>query len=374
MELTAGKITIKQIFKDHWDKVLVEHRDDIPDYVIDTVDKMLHCRNPEKLGYAKYACPEHPDQFRIVPHSCKSKFCTSCGVLATNKWMHKALGSLPKAGYYHLTITIPDYLWYFLKEHIDLLDYLFKASSQAVLSWFKDRKLIPAIISSLHSFGRNLKINFHLHLIVSAGGLRLEKGKYIWKRVKLVHITTIKSRFKAMLLKQLKPYLAEDFKELLYSLNWYAHTGQEVLDLEFTCKYIGRYAKKPALAETRITEYDGKFVTFSFRDTESKKTKFSKLTAEEFILKLIQHILPAQFKVIRYYGLLANRVSKHFRKIISKLLGYIEGIPLFPKWRQRQLKFRGIDPLACPLCGKEMILREVAFFSYSSGGLAYRFF
>lgn len=374
MEFITGKITIKQIFADHWETTLAKHKADIPDYQIDSVNKMLSCRDPQKLGYAKYACPDHPESFKVVPHSCKSKFCTSCGVLQTNKWMHKALGSLPKAGYYHVTITIPDYLWYFLKERIDLLDCLFKASAEAVLGWFKYRKIIPAIVSGLHSFGRDLKINFHLHMIVSAGGLRLEKGKYIWKRVKSIHALTIKKRFKAILMRHLKPYLDEDLKEQLYSLKWHAHASQEVLDAEFTCKYIGRYAKKPPLAETRITEYDGIWVNFSFKDTKSKKTKFSKLTAEEFILKLIQHILPPQFRVIRYYGLLANRVSAKFRKIISKLLGYIESIPLFPNWRQRQVRYKGIDPLACPLCDREMILKEIAFFSHSAGGLAYRFF
>jgi hypothetical protein len=38
------------------------------------------------------------------------------------------------------------------------------------------------------------------------------------------------------------------------------------------------------------------------------------------------------------------------------------------------MKFKGIDPLLCPVCGKEMILRELAFFSNASGGLAYRFY
>lgn len=375
MEITAsGKITLRQIFKDHWETVLARHRDKIPDYQIETVNKMLICRDPERLGYAKYVCPQHPDQVRVVPHSCKSKFCSSCGVLATNKWMHKALKFLPNVGYYHLTFTVPDYLWYFLKERISLLDYLFKASAETILSWFRERRLIPAITSGLHSFGRDLKFNSHIHMILSAGGVMFYKGNYIWKPINFIPERMIKMRFKAILLRYLKPYLDEDFKELLYSLNWYAHVGPRVLDVGFTAQYIGRYAKKPALAETRITEYDGNWVSFYYQDTKSKLRTSSKLSAEEFILKLIQHILPPQFRVLRYYGLLANRVSSKFRKIISKLLGYIQTIPLFPKWRQRQFKLSGIDPLACPICGKEMILREVAFFSSSSGGLAFRFF
>jgi hypothetical protein len=37
------------------------------------------------------------------------------------------------------------------------------------------------------------------------------------------------------------------------------------------------------------------------------------------------------------------------------------------------MKFKGIEPRWCPVGGKE-ILRELAFFSNASGGLAYRFY
>lgn len=374
MEIITGKITIKQIFKDHWESVLAKHRDSIPDYAITTVNRMLSCRDPEKLGYAKYSCPDHPQTVKVVPHSCKTRFCNVCGVLQTNKWMHKAFSLLPNVSYYHITFTVPDYLWYFFKKHIGLLDYLFKAASYAVLSWFKERNITPAACAGLHPFGKDLKFNTHLHMILSAGGLLLRKGSYSWKSVYfLPYQNMLKTRFKNTLLKYLKPYLDDGLKELLYSLNWYLYINMEVLDVKFTAQYIGRYAKRPALAETRIIDYNERLVTFFYKQ-RSKPTVYCKLPVEEFILKLIQHILPPQFRVIRYYGLLANRVSKKFKGIISNLLRYIQNIPPFPNWRQRQLKLTGLDPLLCPVCGKEMILREVAFFSSASGGLAYKFF
>lgn len=64
MEILSSqpKISIKKIFKDNWSNYLATHRDSIPDYVIITIGKMLSCRDPEKLGYHKYACPEHPEE------------------------------------------------------------------------------------------------------------------------------------------------------------------------------------------------------------------------------------------------------------------------------------------------------------------------
>lgn len=61
------RFTIKQIFKEHWENYLSRHKDSLRQDVIWTVEKILSCRNPERLGYHKYACPEHPDQYIIVP-------------------------------------------------------------------------------------------------------------------------------------------------------------------------------------------------------------------------------------------------------------------------------------------------------------------
>lgn len=375
MDIVTGKITIREIFKDHWGSILAKHKERLPQYVVDTVNKMLACRDPEKLGYAKYSCPDHPLEVRVVPHSCKSRFCNTCGVIQTNKWMNKALSLLPNTTFYHITFTVPDYLWYFFKEHIDLLDYLFKASAETILSWFKERRVIPAICSGLHSFGKDLKFNSHIHMIVSAGGILYSKGKYKWKSINFIpYEKMVKIRFRTILLGYLKPYLDYELKEMLYSLNWYVYVNMKVLDVRFTCRYIGRYAHKPALAETRITDYDGSFVTFFYKEKD-KLAISCKLTAEEFILKLIQHILPPQFKVVRYYGLVSNRASSKFKEIVYRLLKHIQKALPLPCWRQRQITFRGgLDPLRCPICSKEMILIETAFFSTASGGLAYRFY
>ncbi|MFQ6066138.1 MAG: hypothetical protein ACE5K3_02520 [bacterium] len=64
---STPKISIKEIFKANWPNYLATHQDSIPDYVIITIEKMLSCRDPEKLGYHKYACPDHPDQYIVVP-------------------------------------------------------------------------------------------------------------------------------------------------------------------------------------------------------------------------------------------------------------------------------------------------------------------
>ncbi|MCD4782052.1 MAG: transposase [Candidatus Omnitrophica bacterium] len=226
---------------------------------------MLRCRDPEKIGFFKYSCPEHPDQFTIKPLSCKSRFCNVCGVLQSNIWMRKALEILPNTRFHHITFTVPDYLWYFFKLNPNLIKYLFKSSAETLLSWFKERILIPAICSGLHTFGKDLKHNTHIHMILSAGGLFLtRKGKYFWKPVSFIPYNMLRKRLKSKLINYLKPYLDEELKKLLYTLVWYTYVRNDIIDIKASAQYIGRYAKKPPLAETRITAYDGQFVTFFF--------------------------------------------------------------------------------------------------------------
>ena len=52
-----------------------------------------------------------------------------------------------------------------------------------------------------------------------------------------------------------------------------------------TLAYIGRYTKRPAIAQTRITNYDGTFITFFYEEDDNgiRMKRFEKLHWKEFI-------------------------------------------------------------------------------------------
>jgi len=66
-QVPSYHFTIKQIFEEHWENYLSRHKDSLRQDVIWTIEKMLSCRNPERLGYHKVTCPKHSDQYIIVP-------------------------------------------------------------------------------------------------------------------------------------------------------------------------------------------------------------------------------------------------------------------------------------------------------------------
>jgi len=66
-------------------------------------------------------------------------------------------------------------------------------------------------------------------------------------------------------------------------------------------KYIGRYIRHPAIANSRIISHNKQNITFYYNDFQQQRV-FVRKSIIDFIASLIQHIPPEQFKIIRYYG------------------------------------------------------------------------
>ena len=122
-----------------------------------------------------------------------------------------------------------------------------------------------------------------------------------------------------------------------------------------TAGYIGRYARRPPLSELRIKDYTGEMVTFEFKDyRDGEKKSLYTLRTVEFIRKLVRHIPPHYFNLIRHYGLMASRVKSAYKKLTDKLLKKPPPVKAALDWRDRQTAFRGKDPLVCTVCQKVM--------------------
>ena len=146
-----------------------------------------------------------------------------------------------------------------------------------------------------------------------------------------------------------------------YQNGFFVHITEERTDLKLTAAYIGRYARRPPLSELRIKSYTGETISFEFKDYRNKASKvLYTLKTIAFIRKLVRHIPPHYFNVIRHYGLSASRVKTRHTKIITdKLLGKASDIKTAKNWRERQTEFRGQDPLLCNICRTVMVFVAV---------------
>lgn len=357
--------TIKQIFKDHWADFLSLGYELRP-AIIKNVQKVIHCGDLS-LGYALYSC-SHCGEIKHVPFRCKSRFCNTCGASYVANRAKNISSKLINCKHRHLVFTIPAELLKFFRLDRSLLDVLFKAVSSTVLSWFKNinksENFIPCFISTLHTFGRDLKWNPHIHMILSEGA----SGNFtVWRSIHHFPFVMLRRRFQTTLLHMLHERLGPSFEPLksflfaTYKDGFYVRAKKEKHSVaKNSIEYIVRYTGRPAMAQSRILDYDGHSVTFYYERHEDGERVVETVSAIDFIKRLIVHIPDEQFKMVRYYGLYAKQYkfsSQLFRMISPAKKKFWD---MYSDWRSRILFAFRIDPLKCR-CGHTLELIDLFF-------------
>lgn len=273
---------------------------------------------------------------------------------------------------------------------------MFKAVSQTILSWCAKEGFVPGVCIVLHTFGGKLNFHAHLHVLLTLGGLGDDSNFdfNIWQDHSFFPAKWLKTEFKRLLLKQLRQLAKEklliipnelkklwwqkhklaDFYRLsqkLWQIIWYVHIGEKLDNAEYTTQYIGRYAKRPCLSETKIIDYDQVkgTVTFAYKDKISQTDEQLTLSIEEFIIRIIRHIPEKNFRMIRYYGLYANPVKNKLLPVLLYQITVLFGIAKLTfspeeqpsNWRERITMLTGNDPLFCSDCKVQMKLTEIGY-------------
>lgn len=175
----------------------------------------------------------------------------------------------------------------------------------------------------LHTFGRDLKWNPHIHCLISEGGYS-DDG--FWRNITHFNYTYLRNAFRTALLNQMESRLGPSFKKieaLCYSEHkqgFYVYDKPNKCDPKSVVKYIGRYLGRPVIATSRIDKYDGESVTFHYNRHEDNKYVEETLPATYFIKHLIRHIPEKHLKMIRYGGIYARHreIDKHLHRTIAK--------------------------------------------------------
>ena len=270
---------------------------------------------------------------------------------------------------------------------------LFRAASGSILGWAETKHFLPGIVSVMHTFGSKLNFNCHIHVLYTLGGL--DPGTLDWRSNSFIPAEAIKSRFKTILLASLRQAFASgkvsvpryvrnewvkkfetdiffNIQNKLWNSNWYLYIGEKLDNVDLTVKYIGRYAKRPSLAETRIIYYNQEenIVKFEYRDKITKENKIINISIDNFLGLLVRHIPEKHFHMIRYSGSYANARKSKIFPIIAKQLIAKFGIAnlLFEcvrgrvkTWRERIRELTGNDPLKCPNCQISMQLTQITY-------------
>ena len=385
--------------------------------VLDNVEKLLLCGSIY-LGYDVYECPSCKNEI-IVPHRCHSRLCSSCGTKYAQILSANVSAFAINVYHRHIVFTIPKELRIFFLKDRKLLNLLFVAVRNTICALFNKSLFLKikhrekkyhtkhpnsfylyknykdtwdfGMIASLHTFGRDLKWNPHIHALVPELAFHPIKDKiksfhhFDYKKMRLT--------FQFELLRLLEDALGPSFKSLknklyqdkshgfyVYAKSKYDKSSDDEDDTDYSddingvLKYCIRYAARPAMAESRIDDYlpHADLIQWHFDDHKDNQRHSVVDTAHDFIKKLIIHIPDTHFKMIRFYGFYANAASKKLDRV-HELLDDLKHskIKHSRKYRKKKkyhahcrLRFRSlkidtfhIDPIQCR-CGEIMIYAE----------------
>jgi hypothetical protein len=295
---------------------------------------------------------------KVVFHTCKSRACPSCGHRATLLWQREQYAGLPEIPYVGITFTMPDVLWPLLRHNRRLLHDLAVLGAAAIQQWVKAKYGVRVLIIVVpHTFGRRLNFNAHLHILVSAGGLKEAEGRWTgplrYHEKALMHmwrfavITYLREAVQANLL---SPVLNTDsFKVDLkkqYERWWNIDISHFMSKWQFL-RYAGRYARRPPIAQHRFLKITDQHVEFSTKDLKEKRVVTTRYPTEKFVDILADHVPDRYQHTIRYFGLLAPRSKGCTLGAIFTLLGQRRQRPRSKRlnWRDSLRKCFGVDPL-----------------------------
>jgi hypothetical protein len=167
-----------------------------------------------------------------------------------------------------------------MREHRELHKVYMDAAIQAIndtLSYCLRRDVIAGAIVVFHPFSNDLSFKPHIHALVTEGGFD-KRGKFVPK--KYIPARAMRKTWQYQVLTRFKKVLPES-KEMSMFIDslfkkydgFYAYLPKEsrITSKRQIAKYVGRYVRHPAIANSRICGYDGENVTFWYVDNEDKK-------------------------------------------------------------------------------------------------------
>ena len=311
------------------------------------------CRT-EALGGQVYFCAQCDEQ-RYSYHSCKNRHCPKCQNEQANDWLQEQQSLRLPVTHFLVTFTLPAELRAVARSNQKTIyNLLFRASSAALLQLAQDPRFVGArlgMVGVLHTWTRQLLYHPHVHYIVTGGGLTQDRD---WKSSRsdfLVPVKALSRIFRAKFRDELKKTeLFALVEARVWRKDWVVHS-EPVGSGHQAFKYLTPYIFRVAISNNRLRQLENDQVTFAYKDSATDQLKRCTITAEEFIRRFLQHVLPPRFIKVRYYGLLSPS-NRHLLQKARQLLSVTTS-----KLNREEVKTTApLALLCCPHCGGPLTL------------------
>ena len=314
------------------------------------------CRTAALGGHVR-AC-DHGGAQPYRYHSCRNRHCPKCHGEQTRRWLDRQRARLLPCAYYLLTFTLPGDLRALARAHQKLVyGVLMRAAAAALLTLTADPRYLgarPGMLAVLHTWTRALLYHPHVHMLVTAGGLRDSDQTWVAPRHAAFLVPgralsrLVRGKVRAGLR---KAGLLEQVPAALWRQEWVVHvqhagTGAKVLE------YLARYVFRIAIVNSRLERFENGQVTFRYRDGRTSLLRRCTLDAVAFLDRFLQHVLPPGFTKVRHYGLFSpsrrDRLARAREHLLAAAPAAAETAPLDPATTSAAASAL---PPRCPLCG-----------------------
>ena len=375
-----GKPKIKHILWKHYDTVVKwDSTGKARPCVLDNIQKSLLC-NTVYLGYDLFEC-SLCDNYNLVYHHCHSRFCTSCGTKNQKILASKAQYMCLDVPHRHIVFTVPQSYRIFFRKDRHSLNFLFVAARNTICKLFNEslyRKIKRkykkkgitknpsdnyyfmrnykdlndfGMIATLHTFGRPLNWNPHIHCLIPE--LSYNSSKKSYKHFKHFDFNSLRKTWQYEINRLLSDYFKNEFKPFMncsyndYNNGFYVYaksnpedkSSQYSKNVAGCVNYMMRYASRPPMAESRIISYDEDTddVCWFYDDHATNERITVKEKGIDLLKKMIIHIPDENFRMVRYYGFYNQKKQDTLYKI-HELLGNPKKLQEDKKERKKKLK------------------------------------
>jgi len=343
-------LEVADVIGEYGEVFLAKYGDTLTDTQRKTLRDLSACRTAALGGHVE-RCLDCGHE-RLAYNSCRNRHCPKCQALARARWLAREAELLLPVDYYHVVFTLPAELSDLALANPRMLyNHLFQAASATLREVAANPKRLGAqigVLAVLHTWGQNLHHHPHLHCVVTGGGLSCDgqgvleasprwvscrPGFFLPVRVlsrvfRGKYLELLRAAFDQGQLKfpgRLGP-LAEtggfaELVRLLYKKDWVVYSKAPFGGPAQVLKYLARYTHRVAISNNRLLKLEEGQVTFRYKDyAADRQQKTMTLSAEEFLRRFVQHVLPRGFVKIRHYGLLANRQRADKLDLCRRLL------------------------------------------------------
>src|SRR5215468_2787759 len=220
------------------------------------------------------------------------------------------------------------------------------------------------VLAVLHTWTQRLIFHPHVHCLVTGGGLSDDgaiwhpAGKtFLFPKTALAALA--RARFRDAFAR-LCP--AADLPPHVWQIPWVVHITPWGQGQQAALDYLARYAFRIAITNNRILAVDDATVTYRYKDRAADRQRQQTVTGHEFVRRFLQHVLPAGFHKVRYYGLwhASRQLLRNLRNVL--LLAQPARPPAQPAPEPDADPQAPPSPRRCPHCqtGHLILLRRLS--------------